>query len=382
MSEYQFYEFQTVDHRLTAEEMDYVRSLSSRVEPTATQAVFVYNYGSFRAQPGQVLEKCFDAMLYMANWGSKRLMFRFPKAAIDITAVENYCITDEIELTQTKDYVILDLNFGEDEPADEWYEGEGILSGLIDVRDEILRGDFRSLYLAWLKSVQNESDEYDSEDEETDEDEVREPPVPPNLKNLSRALKNLVNFLDIDPDFISAAIQASPTSFASADPIERWIHDLPDSEKIAFLVQIANGEPGVGPLLVRRLRELYGAKQPAVSALSDNRRTVSMLFEAVSVEREQRAAEQKQAAERQKATRMAALAPQESALWEKIGILLARKQVKAYDEAVIYLKELRELSQYNNKLATFEVKIREIQQMYPTLSGLHSRIHKAGLIKY
>ena len=32
-----------------------------------------------------------------------------------------------------------------------WIEGEGSLSGLIPLRNDILQGDYRSVYLAWLK---------------------------------------------------------------------------------------------------------------------------------------------------------------------------------------------------------------------------------------
>lgn len=57
MSEYQYYEFLALDKPLTAEEKTYVESISSRVELTSTQAVFVYNYGDFRGEPKQLLEK-------------------------------------------------------------------------------------------------------------------------------------------------------------------------------------------------------------------------------------------------------------------------------------------------------------------------------------
>lgn len=67
MSEYQYYEFQAIDRPLTPEQQDQIRKLSSRVRPTATQAVFTYSYGDFRGDPLKVLEQHFDAMLYVAN---------------------------------------------------------------------------------------------------------------------------------------------------------------------------------------------------------------------------------------------------------------------------------------------------------------------------
>ena len=76
MSEYQYYEFQAINRPLTEEQQTYMRSLSSRVELTPTRAVFTYSYGDFRGNPLAVLEAHFDALLYLANWGSKRLAFR------------------------------------------------------------------------------------------------------------------------------------------------------------------------------------------------------------------------------------------------------------------------------------------------------------------
>ena len=83
MSEYQYYEFQAIDRPLSEEEQRYIRSLSSRVTPTPTQAAFTYSFGDFRGDPLKVLERYYDALLYLANWGSKRLAFRFPRAVVD-----------------------------------------------------------------------------------------------------------------------------------------------------------------------------------------------------------------------------------------------------------------------------------------------------------
>ena len=65
-------------------------TLSRRVEPTPTQAVFTYSYGDFPGDPLKLLAKHYDVMLYLANWGSKQLAFRFPKAAIDEQSLQPY----------------------------------------------------------------------------------------------------------------------------------------------------------------------------------------------------------------------------------------------------------------------------------------------------
>lgn len=92
MSEYQYYEFQAIDRPLTAEEQQSVSKLSSRVEPHPRRAVFVYHYSDLRANAKELLAKYYDAMFYIANWGTTRLLFRFPRHLIDVKQLEPYCV--------------------------------------------------------------------------------------------------------------------------------------------------------------------------------------------------------------------------------------------------------------------------------------------------
>ena len=90
-------------------------------------ASFVYNYGDFRGDPEQLMRDYFDAMLYMANWGSRRLMFRIPGALIDTKHTKMYCISEDIDLRQTpnKQHVIVDFEFN-DERANGMDGGRGL----------------------------------------------------------------------------------------------------------------------------------------------------------------------------------------------------------------------------------------------------------------
>ena len=94
MSEYQYYEFQALDKPLTKQQQKELRSLSSRAEITATSFVNEYNYGDFRGEPQKLMERYFDAFCYLANWGTRRLMFRFPRALLDAETARKYCHAD------------------------------------------------------------------------------------------------------------------------------------------------------------------------------------------------------------------------------------------------------------------------------------------------
>ena len=267
MSEYQYYEFRAIDRPLTAWEQEDVRRLSSRVEPTPTRAVFTYSYGDFRGDPLKLLETHFDAMLYIANWGSKRLAFRFPRSLVDPALLKPYCGYDEVTVTTTEQHVVLDISF-HDEDGLGWIEGEGLLDPLESLRHDILRGDLRAPYLAWLQAAQWSSemdpvdlddglDDSDMDEADSDGDDPLEIlPVPAGLGQLSVPLQAFVDFFAIDAELIARAAAVSAPLASRDDQIERQVAMLPEQERTAWLVRVARGEPNIDVQLMRRLREV------------------------------------------------------------------------------------------------------------------------------
>lgn len=80
MSEYQYYEFVAIDRPLNAQAQAEVGALSTGAEITATRFVNEYHWGDFRGDPNQLMERYYDAHLYFANWGTRRIMLRLPVA--------------------------------------------------------------------------------------------------------------------------------------------------------------------------------------------------------------------------------------------------------------------------------------------------------------
>jgi hypothetical protein len=178
MSEYHYYEWQTIDRPLSSSEREAVSRLSSHMETvTSTQAIVSYSWGDFKHDPRQVLLQYFDAHLYLANWGTRRLLFRFPKSVIDSQAILPYCREDFLTLELEGSYYILEFSLDDEEPGDEWLEATGDLGKLIPIREQILQGDYRTLYLSWLKAVSMEDPEEDNPE--------TEPPIPAGLGKLN-----------------------------------------------------------------------------------------------------------------------------------------------------------------------------------------------------
>src|SRR6266536_530696 len=153
VSEYQYYEFVAVDRPLTSAQQGEVRALSTRAGITASSFVNTYEWGDFKGDPHALMERYYDAFLYLANWGTHRVMLRVPIGLLDLDTAAAYCAGESARAWATREHVILDLS-SEDEEGDWEYDGEGWLASIVPARTELAAGDVRLLYLAWLLCVQ------------------------------------------------------------------------------------------------------------------------------------------------------------------------------------------------------------------------------------
>ncbi len=291
MSEYQYYEFLALDRPLTGKQRAELRSISTRAEITATRFVNEYQWGDLKGDPRKMVERYFDAFLYLANWGTRRLMFRLPRGGLDSKTAGQYCFTDTASLIETDGHLILSLHVDR-EPDDYWEEPGGQLAVMVQARSELAAGDLRLLYLAWLLALQ--SGEVDDEDTER--------PVPAGLGNLSASLQAVVDFFEIDEDLIAVAAALSP-SIQEPEGMAGWIASLPAEEKDALLARVAAGEGAqVQALLLRRFRAASGSP-PASPA-----RTAAELWQAAGDRKAARAKAVEQRQRQAKAHRAAAQA--------------------------------------------------------------------------
>lgn len=186
MSEYQYYEWLSIDRPLSPKEQRDVNNLSSHITVSSTGAWVDYSWGDFKHDPMQVLASNFDAFLYIANWGTKELMFRFPQNILDPRSLQPYLLEPYLTLHQIDDYYILACQI-EDEEPEGWVEGAGRLAALAPLRTDILNEDYRCLYILHSHCVEY----YDSDEIEED---VISAPIPPGLDQLTPALHSMMEF--------------------------------------------------------------------------------------------------------------------------------------------------------------------------------------------
>ncbi len=96
MSTYQYYEFLAIDRPLDEAEQAAIRSLSTRARITATSFVNEYHWGDFGGDPFRLMERYYDAHLYLANWGTRRVTLRLPSDLLDPAVAGQYCVDERL----------------------------------------------------------------------------------------------------------------------------------------------------------------------------------------------------------------------------------------------------------------------------------------------
>ena len=384
MSEYQYYEFQAIDHPLTNQQIRELRAYSSRAEITSASFTVEYNWGDFNGDPLKWMEKYFDAFVHVANWGTRWLMLRVPKHLAGLDIASEYCVDEYLSYTTKGEHVIVSFRTDDEEP--DWTDGEGWLASLIQLRADLMRGDYRCLYLGWLCSIQGSDFE----------DDALEPPPPAGLGNLSAPLLRLADFLSIDFDLIAAAAEQSEdeqTLSLSKDEITAWVANLTLKDKDAALARIIEeDDPHVAvEVRQRAIREIHTGRGIRGGSQTHGRRGSGQLLaraEAIAEERRKKEAElaartkagqDREQAERRK-KHLESLTGKESELWTKANDLIATKQPKRYDEAVSIIKDLHELAGTAGKDSDFLLRMENLVNEHEGKRTFVDRLRKAQLL--
>ena len=388
MSEYQYYEFLAIDRPLRTDEQAEVRSLSTRARITATRFVNEYQWGDFKGEPSRLVERYYDAHLYVANWGTHRVMFRLPRNLLDPEAVEDYCVDGQVSAWVAGEFIVLDFTSEDDSGEFDFDEdAEGLLPAIVGVRAELAAGDLRPLYLAWLAA--HGAGEYVEDVLDGDAEGGLEPPVPPGLGTLTGAQRAFADFLRLDGDLLASAAQASPPLGKVVDDpsgLAAWVAGLPVAEKDRLLARVLQGE--AERVRMELLRRYRGDTVPTASLPA--RRTVAGLLEDATrrrTDRERRVAAQRAEDEARREQvralarerRLDALAAREDAAWSHVDALIATRKPAEYDAAVTLLTDLQALADRAGRHDTFTLRIGALRQTHARKPSLIERLNRAGI---
>ncbi len=327
MSEHQYYEFQAIDRPLDAAAQRALRQLSSRATITDRSFVNEYQWGDFRGDPRQLMEKWFDLFIYWANWGTRTVMLRAPRRYLDPKALAAYAIDDTVDLWKAGDFTLVCFNRPNEEPIDGFLP-KNLRNPLTALRNEVLQGDRRVFYLGWLVGVM----------EGTVKEDAFEPPCPPGLMKLPASLKAFAKFFDLDEDLIAAAAEGDAPPQSAKQP------------------QRTAGQLATAAQAQAEQREQREAKRAAAGHARRERQ-----------------------AQRDLEARLDSLKPRVEAAWLEADVLAQTKRSKEYDLALELLKDLAHLADREGERAAFDRRLYAFRERHRGKAFL-ARLDAAGLV--
>jgi hypothetical protein len=372
MSEYQYYEFRAIDRPLDRAARDALRTISSRARITTTSFTNHYEWGDFKGDPRKFVERWFDLHLYLANWGTRRLMIRVPKAFVNQADLDPFLREiDWVEVWASGDNLIIDIHHHEDGGYDDWDDGTGRLAALAPLRTDVLSGDLRLFYLLWLTAVQ---------DELVADDEIE--PLP-GVGPLTGALEGFADFFGIDPDLVEAAAElAADDASMSRDDLCRALADVPEREKVELLLRVVDDDTRVAAELRRRVR-----KKNPVPATHRTAGTLRMRAKEIAEARERAKAERleaerrRQVAEAEKARRARLKILKQrgaSSVWREIEQEIERRNPAGYANAISLLSDVQAWALEEGSRDDFDRRLGSIRARHEKKTKFIERLSKLG----
>jgi len=382
MSEYQYYEFLAIDRPLTANELDGLRALSTRATITPVSFTNEYNWGDFKGNPDKLMQRYFDAHVYVANWVTAIFMVRLPMEALTRETAKAAAVPYLLDIKPTKTHWIITWSLEESENYDRFgmEDGRGWMARLTPVRDELLRGDLRSLYIGWLAAVAVEM---------MDENET-EPLSVNGLANLTAAQQALAEFLEVDPDLLAGAGMGSPAAQETAvsqREMEKWIDALPREEVNSILKQLLEGE---GQQAERAIRNRFASWRRGLQTGDTDapRRTARDLRQnaekarIIRMEKQKRDRKQREIKRREKRKAyLKNLSNNFPKAWASVKESVERGSGRGYDEACRILVDIAEAYALYATSKHFQQELEKFMAGHLRRKALIQRLVKAGIWK-
>ncbi len=380
MSEYQYYEFLAIDCPLTEKEMAALRALSTRANITPVSFTNEYNWGNFKGNPDKLMHQYFDAHVYVANWMTAIFMVRLPIEVLEKETAESFAGQYILDFKATKTHWIITWMLEESENYDRFgmEDGQGWMARLAPVREEVLRGDLRSLYIGWLAAVTKEM----MDDHEMEPLSVR------GLGCFTSAQWALAEFLEVDADLlVGVGMGSLPAQDEKISPkkMDEWIDGLPREEVTAVLKQLIEGK---GQQAERTLKNRFAAWRRGLQSDKTEapRRMVGELREnaeaAQKIRMKMQERDRKRRANKRRKEREAYLKNLSKDFpksWNSVQQTVERGSGPAYDEACRALVDLSEAYSIYAARKTFQQELGKFMAGHLRRKALLQRLVKAGI---
>jgi hypothetical protein len=386
MSEYQIVKFRAIDRPLTDKQLAFMDHQSSRAEFTKWEFEVEYHYSSFRGDVDGMLRNGYDVFLTYSNYGGREIRMRLPNGLPFAKSVwSNYISTEGLTWSADKSGKagILCLAPYLEEAYDPVWEFDDYLDATAKLREILIAGDLRALYVLWLCNAMSSND---------DDAPVMEPPIPHGLSVLPVEAAELLAFFEADPLLVDAAaigIPAFNAQGSQGDAVNAWLRKLADARRNEIIQRMLSEDPVA--LKAELLCEIRDSQQTPSWPVEPPTRAVAQLLQMCeSLRQKEDEKEKKQAAakaereadkaEKQRKARMVEMQSAPDSWLKKASKLVEERGTENYREAASILADLRDAvgGEQGNKIARKHAA--HLAQKYPTLNVLKSSLRKKELL--
>ena len=386
MSELQIVKFRAIDRPLSDKQLEFMDRQSSRAEFTKWDFEVEYHYSSFRGDVDGMLRNGYDVFLTYSNYGNREIRMRLPSGLPFSKSVwSKYISTEGFKWTadNTGTAGILTVSPYLEDAYDAVWEFDDYLDATAKLREMLVAGDLRALYVLWLCSAMSSTHE---------EVPVLEPPVPHGLSALSGESADLIAFFEGDPLLVGAAavgIPAYNAQGAQGDSVKAWLKSITDSRRTEIVQRMLSEDPVA--LKAELLSEIRDSQKTPSWPVEPPTRTVAQLLQMCETlrqkedekEKKQAAAKAKRDADKAEKQRQARMIEMQSApdSWlKKASELVEKRGTDNYRQAASILADLRDAlgGEQGNKIARKHAA--HLAQNYPTLNVLKSALRLKQLL--
>lgn len=386
MSEYQIVKFRAIDRPLTDKQLELMDRQSSRAEFTKWEFKVEYHYCSFRGDVDRMLRNGYDIFLTYSNYGCREIRMRFPNGLPFAKSLwSKYLSAEGLEWTadKTGKAGILTLAPYFEEAYDQVWEFDEYLDAAAKLREMLIAGDLRALYVLWLCDSMSSID---------DDEPQMEPPVPHGLRNFPVDAAELLAFFEADPLIVDAAAIGIPTFNARSsqvDSIKNWLTTISDSRCNEIVQRLLSDDPVA--VKADLLAEIRARQQTSSWPVEPPTRTVAQLLQMCELLRRKQDEKQKKQsaaiakretdkAEKQRQARMIEMQSDPAAWLKKASKLVEERGTDNYRQAASILADLRDAVGGDKGFKIARQHAAHLAKKYPTLNVLKSALRKKQLL--
>ena len=240
------------------------------------------------------------------------------------------------------------------------------------MRQQLIGGDLRPLYVAWMCGCQSD---------QVDPDSAYEPPVPAGLAESSDSITGMLDYFGLDRFVLATAAERSSSLPHLADQkvaMVDWLNSLDTVTLHKWMLRFLTGEPtatrNACMQTFRKSRKL--PPWPVVKGT----RTLAELFQRASELAEEAQIREEKRKERARRKRLTDMARSPQKYLDEVNKYVAMRGREHYDQAAQILSEIREAIGGEKGDKVSRKHAAHLKKKHPTLKLLIGALRRKGLL--